>query len=173
MINALRKNYGKTLWVTRLILAISILIGDLFSISTFFGLMSMMGLQMQSTLAGYIFYAIVSVAITEVLARFVIRFCFNTLRIYVIPYHEFVILFLLTLSCSKVLSGLIKLVYFITPVAAIFGEVIISFVTSAIAFFCLFLVVKKLYLNDKNAPFVFKWFAIFFLAFSAITAFFL
>ena len=52
MISALRKNYGKTLWITRLILAVSILFGDLFSISTFFGLMAMMGLQVQGTVAG-------------------------------------------------------------------------------------------------------------------------
>ena len=173
MINALRKNYGKSLWLTRLVLALSILFGDLFSINTFLGLMSMMGLQVQSTFAGYIVYAVISVFIAECLSRLIIKFCFNTFRIYVIPYSEFVVLFLLTLSASNVLSGVLKLVYFLTPASVVFGETIISFVTSAIAFFCLFLVVKKLYLNDKNAPFVFKWFAIMFLAFSAIVAFFL
>lgn len=173
MINALRKNYGATLWTTRLILALSILFSDLFSINTFLGLMAMMGLKMQSTFAGYLLYAVMSVIITELLSRLVIRFCFNTLHIYVIPYHEFAILFLLAICFSNVMSGTIKLIYFITPVAMVFGETIIGFVTSAIAFFCLFLVVKKLYLNDKNAPFIFKWFAIFFLAFSAVVAFFL
>ena len=173
MINALRHNYGKTLWLTRLVLALSILFCDLFSVSTFFGLMAMMGIKMSGTLAGYVLYAVLTLVITEVLSRIVIRFCFNTLRIFVIPYNEFVVLFLLALTASNVLAGVIKLVYFITPVATVFGETIIGFVTSSIAFFCLFLVTKKLYLNDKNAPFVFKWFAIFFLAFSAIVAFFL
>ena len=173
MIKALRKNYGRALWTTRLVLGLSILFSDLFSAGTFFGLLAMMGVQIQSTFAGYILYAVITLIITEVLSRIVIRFSFNTLRIYMIPYNEFVILFMLTLAVSNLFAGVIKLVYFLTPVAAVFGETIISFVTSSIAFFGLFLVVKKLYLNDKNAPFVFKWFAIFFLVFSAIVAFFL
>ena len=44
MISALRKNYGRTLWLTRLVLALTILFSNLFSINTFFGLMQMMGL---------------------------------------------------------------------------------------------------------------------------------
>ena len=54
MINALRHNYGKTLWLTRLVLALSILFCDLFSVSTFFGLMAMMGIKMSGTFAGYV-----------------------------------------------------------------------------------------------------------------------
>ena len=173
MINALRKNYSRTLWLTRLVLALAILFSNLFSINTFFGLMAMMGLVIQNTVAGYIIYVVLNLVLTEFFARVIIRFIFNILRIFTIPYSEFVVLFLLTLCASNLLAGVIKLVYFITPVAAVFGETLISFVTNAIAFFCLFLVTKKLYLNDKNAPYIFKWFAILFLAFSAIVAFFL
>ena len=173
MINALRKNYGRTLWLTRLVLALTILFSSLFSINTFLGLMKMMGLAIESTVAGYIVYVAFTLLITEFFSRMIIKFSFSMLRIFTIPYSEFVVLFLLTLSASNLLAGVIKLVYFITPVAAVFGETLISFVTNAIAFFCLFLVTKKLYLNDKNAPYIFKWFAILFLAFSAVLAFFL
>ncbi len=173
MINALRKNYGRTLWFTRLVLALTILFSSLFSINTFLGLLKMMGFAIESTVAGYIVYVAFTLLITEFFSRMIIKFSFNMLRIFTIPYSEFVVLFLLTLSASNLLAGVIKLVYFITPVAAVFGETLISFVTNAIAFFCLFLVTKKLYLNDKNAPYIFKWFAILFLAFSAVLAFFL
>ena len=173
MINALRKNYGRTLWLTRLVLALTILFSNLFSINTFFGLLAMMGVVVGNTIAGYILYVALTLVITEFLSRMIIKFSFNMLRIFTIPYSEFVVLFLLALCASNLMAGAIKLVYFITPVAAVFGETLISFVTNAIAFFCLFLVTKKLYLNDKNAPYVFKWFAILFLGLSAVLAFFL
>lgn len=173
MISALRKNYGRTLWLTRLVLALTILFSNLFSINTFFGLMQMMGLAIGNTVAGYIIYVAFNLLLTEFFSRVIIRFSFNMLRIFTIPYSEFVVLFLLAISASNLLAGVIKLVYFITPVAAVFGETLISFVTNSIAFFCLFLVTKKLYLNDKNAPYIFKWFAILFLGFSAVLAFFL
>lgn len=173
MINELRKNYGRALWITRIVLAVTILFSNLFAINTFFGLMDMVGLAINSTVAGYVFYVVFSLIITEFLSRVIIKFSINTLHIYTIPYSEFVVLFLLALSASNLLAGVLKLVYFITPAAAVFGETLIPFVTNAIAFFGLFLVAKKLYLNDKNAPYVFKWFAILFFGFSAVNAFFL
>ena len=171
MLNLLKKNYGRTLWIVRIVLALTILLNDLFSINTFYGLMEMMGISTPRVWYAYLFYAIITLLITEVFARIFIKFCFNFLRIYFIPYNEFMVLFLATLALNNLVSGLVKLLYFVTPVIAVFGEILIGFVTSAVAFFILFLVVKKLYLNDKNAPFVFKWFTIIFLFVNALFAF--
>ena len=111
--------------------------------------------------------------VAELLIRLLSRAAFNLLHVYVIPFNEFVVLFMLATALKNLVAGLIKLLYLLTPVAMVFGEILIDFIVGAGVYFALYLVVKKLYLNDKTAPFVFKWGVILYMAFSFLSLFFL
>ena len=171
MLNLLRKNYGLTLWLTRIILGFAVILGQWFNIDSVFALMASSGLVVPRAWYIYLLYALVSVIVIEVLSRVFIKCAFNLAKIYVIPFNEFVILFMASLAVINVVSGLIKLLYLITPAMFVFGEILINFVVSAVVFFGLFSIVKKLYLNDKNAPYIFKISVWIFLALSVVNAF--
>lgn len=169
MIKLLRKNYSLTLWLTRLVYGLALLLGQMFYIDTAAGWITMLtGYVVRQTWSFYVIFAIVSTAMYEIIIRLGTRLVFNFSRLVIIPFGEFVILMMWAGAVINVMSGLIKLVYLLSPAAMVFGEWLITFVVSAFVYFGLFMVVKKLYLNDKNAPYVFKVGALVFLMLSVI-----
>lgn len=167
----LKKNYGRTLWITRVVLGLSVLLGQMFFIDSVFSLTAYMGVRIPRAWYVYLLYGFVMVVVTELAIRLLSRLAFNLLHLYVIPLNEFAILMMWASAAINVLCGLVKLLYLITPAISVFGELLIGFVISAAVYFCLFLAVKKMYLNDKNAPFVFKSAAWIFFALSFLGAF--
>lgn len=171
MLNLLRKNYGLTLWLTRIILGLSVILGQWFNIESVFALISQTGLVVPRAWYIYLSYAFVSVIVIELLSRLFIKCAFNLAKIYVIPFSEFVILFMTAIAAINIVAGIFKLLYLITPAMFVFGEKLIVFVVSAFIFFGLFLIVKRFYLNDKTAPYIFKISVWIFLGLSVINAF--
>ena len=162
MLDLLRKNYGLTLWLTRAILGLSVILGHWFFIDSFFAAMSSAGIIVPRAWYVYLLYAFISVIVIELISRVFIKCAFNLAKIYVIPFSEFIILFLAAVAVINIISGSVKLLYLLTPAI---------FVISAGVFFGLFLIVKKFYLNDKNAPYIFKISVWIFLGLSVINAF--
>lgn len=174
MINILRKNYALTLWLTRVIYGLALLLGQMFAIDSAFGWLSMaLGVAVPRAWYVYLAYAVVMTAVMELIIRLLTRLIFNFLRLVIIPFNEFIILFMLSGAVVNAVSGLIKLVYLVSPAAMVFGESLITPVVSAAVYFGLFLLVKRLYLNDKNAPYVFRCGVITFMIFSVISLFIL
>ncbi len=174
MVNILRKNYALTVWLTRIVYGLALLFGQMFTIDSVFGWMSMMsGIALPRTWYIYFAYAVIMTALMEIIIRVLTRLIFSYLKLVVIPVNEFIVLFMLAGAVINIVSGLIKLVYLITPAAMVFGERLITPVVAAAVYFGLFLIVKRLYLNDKNAPFVFKSGVIAFIIFSLISLFIL
>ncbi len=171
MLDLLRKNYGLTLWLTRAILGLSVILGHWFFIDSFFAAMSSAGIIVPRAWYVYLLYAFISVIVIELISRVFIKCAFNLAKIYVIPFSEFIILFLAAVAVINIISGSVKLLYLLTPAMFVFGEALITFVISAGVFFGLFLIVKKFYLNDKNAPYIFKISVWIFLGLSVINAF--
>lgn len=172
MIKMLRKNYALTLWLTRLVLGLSVLFGQFFNIESNFTLWAMLGMPVPRAWYVWLAYGVVSVIVVELLTRLLTKLIlYNMMRVFVIPFSEFVVLFMASTAVINAISGLIKLVYLITPAAFVFGEVLIDFIVSAAVYFGLFIVVKRLYLNDKSAPYFFKWSALTFAVLSFLNAF--
>ncbi len=174
MLGLLKKNYGLSLWIVRVIFGLTLILGQFFYIDSVMAYVSMLlGVQIPRVWWFYFIYALFATAIAELLIRLLSRAAFNLLHVYVIPFNEFVVLFMLATALKNLVAGLIKLLYLLTPVVMVFGEILIDFIVGAGVYFALYLVVKKLYLNDKTAPFVFKWGVILYMAFSFLSLFFL
>ena len=77
MLDLLRKNYGLTLWLTRAILGLSVILGHWFFIDSFFAAMSSAGIIVPRAWYVYLLYAFISVIVIELISRVFIKCAFN------------------------------------------------------------------------------------------------
>ena len=85
MINILRKNYALTLWLTRVIYGLALLLGQMFAIDSAFGWLSMaLGVAVPRAWYVYLAYAVVMTAVMELIIRLLTRLIFNFLRLVII-----------------------------------------------------------------------------------------
>ena len=110
-----------------------------------------------------------SAVFAELIWRLVFRFGLRLMNLYVIPQSEGILLLLVYLCFRNFAVGAVNLIFMISPVAYSFGAILVDFVATAMMFFFYFRMLKKYYLNDKTAPFVFKLIAIPVLVYYAVS----
>lgn len=168
MIEKLRKNYSLSVWLTRLCFYISFVFCNWFYIESVFNYMSLAGIFDAALERSFWLIAatgLLSAVVAEVLVRLLLRFGLYVSRIVMVPRNEFSVLFLLCLVPINLIMGALNLLYYLTPVIIGWGSVLFEIVVATPFLYLFFVKTKKLYFNDKSAPYYFKVFAVAYLVY--------
>lgn len=165
------KNYGKTLNITRALLVATFTFSTLFEVESVFTLLGlMMGEAFSRNVFIYLLYGILSWGIFELFIRFAINLTLNYAKIYVLPEKEIALVALMLAIPRNVLFGLFKLSYFLSPIIAFWGDILLEILVTLPFAVMFWKIIKKNYLSSANAPFVFKVAAIVFFGYYALSA---
>ncbi|MCM1043239.1 MAG: hypothetical protein NC350_03395 [Corallococcus sp.] len=85
----------------------------------------------------------------------------NLARIYSVPRAEYILLGIAFYSMALLISGLLNLIALITPLVAVWGNVLFPFVGKVVGLISFYAVTAKLYFNDVNRIYYFKAYAVF------------
>lgn len=155
--NSLKKNYGLSLWLTRLaFVACNVFSKWLHITSIAAALGEQSGWEPEiydsfwfALLLGAVF-AVVTLLIFTWFVRWFLRFS----RLHNLPASEIVLFAVLFAALKNLISGLMKLTYLITPVIIGWGQLLFDFVALIAAVIAFYHFISKRYLSEGNrAPF--------------------
>lgn len=151
-------NYRRTLNITRGLLILTFVFCNLYDIDSSFALFNLMfrDIMLNRSLLVYLFYGIFTWGIFEVLIRIITSMSLNFSGIHVLPREKIVLLILMLAVPRNILFGLLKLTYFLTPVVAMWGDVLLEFVVTLPFAIFFWKIIKQKYLSNGNAPYVLK-----------------
>jgi hypothetical protein len=161
VIKVAREHYNLSIWITRILLAVLGTLSSLFLIdATLSEWAAIVSIKKAAWI--YLLFGVAYAAVTEFVARLFVYLSLRLSKVYTIPRRELNLFALMAVALRFAILSLLNNLYFITPVITVFGGVLFGFIASLVAFLLLWTVINRLYLNDKNAPLLFKSYAVVF-----------
>ena len=173
MLKFVQQNYKRSLWIFRVLLALFCALCAFKNLEYSAFMLVQYGFfeaVPKSVLLFAVFGIIYAIAV-ELLARLVVSVALKAAKIYTLPKQELVVWTMGALVVKFAVLAALNALYLLTPVITVIGGILFGFLANAIMFLLLWIVLKKLYFNDKNAPFVFKAYALTFVIVAAVSIF--
>jgi len=170
MIKFFQSNYNRSLWIFRIAVAVFCSLACFLTVeyyvfvySEIYSLLPIIRKNVFIYIAVGVFFSV----FFELFARVFVIFGLRISRIYTIPKHELTVWVMGAVVVKCALTAAFNALYFVSPVIVSFGAIPFTFAVNAAVFIGLWVIIKKLYLNDSNSTYAFRALA---LAFAVLTA---
>ena len=171
MIDVVKKNYKLWLWLARLSLLVVVTLSSIFTIQSSAILMSEVFLSVDNALKNnvlvYVLFGVLQTVFVELFCRLLLYIVTKGFKIFTLPSNQVIVWLLLCMVIKYALLAGLSGLFFVTPVIYLYN-VILEFITTLVACVLFWLVIKKVYLNDKTAPNAFFALAALFAAYMAV-----
>ena len=175
MVKFIQSNYSRSLWIFRIALAVFASLASFLTVEAYVFMCSeiyaLLPVLIPKNALIYILYGVIYAVLAELFARLLVLLGLRFCRIYTIPKNELAVWAVAALAVKTALTAAFNALYFISPVIVSFGAMPFAFAVNVFVFIGLWAVIKKLYLNDKSAPYAFRALAAVFAIVTAITLF--
>lgn len=163
MLNFIKKDFRRSMWIIRIVLAIAISFGLMFETNS---LMIFMSLYLSQTITRSIIFnilfGIIAVLFYEIFIKFIVNYFLRASNVYNLPRQEIILFALLFHIPYFVVLGLFNLLFFIYPHIYLWGSLIFPIIVAIPCLILFFNTINKLYLNVQTAPNFFKMILIYF-----------
>ncbi len=158
MLEKLKKNYGLTVWIVRIVFYLSFTLAQLVNIDSILNYVSA-AWQVPYGWHTFLFIGVLSAVLTEIFWRLAFRIGLKLVNLYTVPASEASLLFFACYTVRNLVEGILWLCVTV-PTYRAFLFLPVSIVLSAGMGFLFFTLLKRYYLNSKTAPFVFRVFLV-------------
>ncbi|MEG1528081.1 MAG: hypothetical protein RR248_04435 [Clostridia bacterium] len=170
MIEKLREKYALSAWLIRIAFVVTYVFAFWYDTCGIVDYMSMIFVDFTASLWYVPLVAVVTgicmLGILMIMVSVIINFC----RLYYLPKAEFTLIVTAFFVLRHLIMGVLKLLYYITPIIHIWGQLLIPLIATLICAILFYKTVKKLYLNNLNEPHFFKCELILFIVYFGVTS---
>ncbi|MEG1711239.1 MAG: hypothetical protein RR054_02570 [Clostridia bacterium] len=154
----IRNNYNLSQWIVRIIYIISVVFAEWFNLNS---IVRLINTQYSLILNPYWLYVIIFGIIESIVALVFLRFAIKGIkffgRFYTLPESECTFLLVLACIIANIAAGVMRLSYLITPLVFVWGKYLFGILSGFPAMLWFFGKLKKYYINEQTAQYMFLW----------------
>lgn len=156
MIEFIRKDYRRSVWLIRIVLVFAVSFGLMFDIDSSMVFLSMALTQFTRSYLYNLVFAIIIVIIIEFITTMVVRFALSYAKIYNLPRHELILFAMFFQIPYYLILGVLNLTYYFVPFFFMWGSMLFGLIASIPCFLFFFKTINKLYLNAQTSAYFYK-----------------